>query len=82
MLTGKPLFKSREEVDMIIEIFHKFGVPTEKHWDGISKLMERNGNNWPNWKTNNVFLLSLHNNNIPKLACDLLLVKLFFLILN
>jgi len=38
MLTKKPLFPGKSEIDQLFQIFKIFGTPNESSWPGVSKL--------------------------------------------
>ena len=38
LITGKPLFASKGELDCIQKIFGMVGAPTKQNWPGVEKL--------------------------------------------
>lgn len=38
LILGRPLFQGDSEIDQIFKIFQLLGTPTEKEWEGVSKL--------------------------------------------
>merc|ERR1711991_38720 len=62
MVTGKPLFPGRSNVDELLCIFKVLGTPEEKTWPGVTELPEWSNTDFPKYTAPNIreIVLSMH----------------------